>query len=79
VKVTGRLVGPGSAGGLDLAIAVNGNIEATAPAFKNEGTSAYIFSAFVPEPSLRAGANAVRVFAIEGAGSSPSLRPLGGT
>jgi hypothetical protein len=79
VNVTGQLVGPGSDGRLDLAIAVNGNIEATAPAFKNEGTSAYIFSAFVPEPSIRAGANTVQVFAIEGAGSKPSLRPLGGT
>ena len=79
VNVTGRLVGPGSGGRLDLAIAVNGTIQATAPAFKNEGTSAYIFSAFVPEPSLRAGANTVQVFAIEGAGSKPSLRLLGGT
>ena len=48
VKVTGRLVGPGSDSGLDLAIAVNGTIEATAPAFKNEGTSSYIFSALFP-------------------------------
>ena len=79
VKVTGRLVGPGSDSGLDLAIAVNGNIEATAPAFKNEGTSSYIFSALVPEPSLRAGANTVQVFAIESAGSSTSLRLLGAT
>ena len=79
MNVTGRLVGPGSDSGLDLAIAVNGNIEATAPAFKNEGTSSYIFSALVPEPSLRAGANTVKVFAIESAGSSTSLRLLGAT
>jgi hypothetical protein len=77
VKVTGRLVGPGSDGALDLAIAVNGRIEATAPAFRNEGTSAHIFSALVPEPSLRPGANTVQVFAIEGAGSNISLRLLG--
>ena len=58
VNVTGQLLGPGSDGPLDLAIAVNGTIEATAPAFKNEGTSTHIFSAFVPEPSLRAGVTA---------------------
>jgi hypothetical protein len=79
VKVSGRLVGPGSDGRLDLAIAVNGRIEATAPAFRKEGSAVHIFSSIVPEPSLRAGANTVQVFAIEGAGPAVSLRLLGAT
>lgn len=79
VKVTGRVTGPGSEGPLDLAIAVNGTIVATAPAFKKEGSASYIFSAFIPEASLVAGANTVQVFAIEGTGATTSLRPLGTT
>lgn len=79
VKVTGRLTGPGSTNPLDIAIAVNGTIEATASAFAPTQGASRIFSALVPETSLRAGANTVQLFAIEGSAGAPSLRPLGGT
>jgi hypothetical protein len=76
-KVSGRLTGPGSQGAVDLAVAVNGTIVATAPTLT--GRSGRIFSVMIPESSLLAGANAVHLFAIEGGGGAPSLRPLGGS
>ena len=77
VKVTGRLAGPGSGAPLDLAVAVNGTIAATAPAIA-QGQSPSVFTMIIPEGSLREGANTVQLFAIEG-GQTPALRPLGGT
>jgi hypothetical protein len=76
VKVTGRLAGSSSTAQLDLAIAVNGTIVATAPAFAPRQGGTRIFSALIPESSLRAGANTVQLFAIE---NGPALRPVGGT
>jgi hypothetical protein len=78
VKVTGRLTGPGSTEPVDLAVAVNGAIEATASAFPKATGASRIFSVFIPETSLRIGANTVQVFAIQG-GPTPALRLLGGT
>jgi hypothetical protein len=79
VKVSGGLSGPGSRDRLDLAVAVNGTIEATASAFPKTRGAARTFSVLLPETALREGANTVRVFAIEGGRRSPALRPLGGT
>ena len=79
VKVTGRLAGPGSRDPLDLAIAINGTIEATAPAIALNQSSSRLFTVMIPESSLREGANVVQLFAIEGGRDTPALRPLGGT
>ncbi len=79
VKVTGRLAGPGSSAPLDLAVAVNGLIQATAPAIALDQTSPRLFTMMIPEDSLREGANTVQLFAIEGGRDTPALRPLGAT
>ena len=79
VKVTGRLAGPGSGAPLNLAVAVNGTIEATAPAIALDPSSSRLFTVMIPESSLREGANTVQLFAIEGGRDTPALRPLGGT
>jgi hypothetical protein len=79
VKVTGRLTGPGSGDPLDLAVAVNGTIQATAPAFAVDGLSSRLFSVLIPESSLREGANTVQLFAIQGDRGTTALRRLGGT
>jgi hypothetical protein len=76
VKLTGTLAGTESTAPLDVAIAVNGTIVATAPAIAKRQGAARIFSVLIPESSLRAGANSVELFRIE---DGPALRPLGGT
>lgn len=76
VKLTGRLTGPGSGAPLDIAIAVNGTIEATASSFAVPRSSGPLFSTLIPETSLRQGANSVQLFAIQ---SGPSLSLIGGT
>jgi hypothetical protein len=56
----------------ELAVAVNGRIEATTRVYRNSGRPAY--AALVPPSSLRTGANTVTVFEILPGGG---LRPLG--
>jgi hypothetical protein len=77
VKVSGRLAGPGGQGPLDLAVAINGTIAATAPTLTPD-RSGRVFSVMIAESSLREGANTVQLFAIEGGSGAPALRPLGG-
>ena len=57
--------------GAELAIAVNGRVEATTRAYRDDGRSRY--AAIVPPAALRAGANAVSVLAVLPGGA---LRPL---
>ncbi len=66
----------GAATPLDIAIAVNGTIEATATSFAVAQSSGQLFSALIPEASLRQGVNAVQLFAIQ---SGPILSPIEGT
>jgi hypothetical protein len=65
----------GPAGGLrpdaELAVAVNGRVEATTRAYREDGRSLY--AALVPPSSLRDGANSVSVLAVLPGGE---LRPL---
>ena len=68
VKLMGRVTGRKR---LDLAVAVNGTIVATAPTLGLHG--AQLFSLLIPEESLHAGRNDVRFFAVE---RGPALRPL---
>jgi hypothetical protein len=77
VKITGRLTGPGNGAPLDIAIAVNGTIEATAPAFTVGGGPR--FSTLIPEGSLRQGRNTIQLFAIQAGAGSPALSLIGGT
>jgi len=74
VKVTGRLAGSERTAPLDLAIAVNGTIAATAPAIAPRDGATRIFTLLIPESSLHDGANTVELFAIE---NGRALRPLG--
>ena len=64
---------------LDLAVAVNGTIEATAPAIALDRKLHRLFTVIDSRSSLREGANTVQLFAIEGGPTAPALRPLGGT
>jgi Sulfatase len=73
--VAGSLAGAGSRQ-LDLAVGVNGKIEATTKTFTQEGQTR--FAAFVPEDSLHRGKNAVDVFAIVSGGAKPVLEELRG-
>jgi hypothetical protein len=71
--VEGRLTGRAAAG-QKLAIGVNGVIAATTQTFSQYGETR--FSALVPEEALRAGRNAVAVYAIRGTGGSLVLEEL---
>ena len=65
----------GRAGDLEpgtvLAVAINGRVQATTRAYRDEGRS--VFAALVPPSSLREGRNAVSVFEVLAGGG---LRPL---
>jgi predicted pyridoxine 5'-phosphate oxidase superfamily flavin-nucleotide-binding protein len=71
--VEGKVKGPVAADAA-LAIAVNGRVAATTRTFRAGGDVR--FSAFVPEPSLRPGANEVSVYAVAGTGAGVSLERL---
>jgi hypothetical protein len=72
VHVTGHLKGIPT--GRDLAIAVNGKIQATTVSFRTAVSSDVIFAAMVPESSFRKGRNRVEVLEIQPGGT---LRRLG--
>jgi hypothetical protein len=72
VRIFGE-VSSGSVGaGVELAVAVNGRIRALTRVFGPNQA----FRAFVPETSLRDGANEVEVFLVRGRGDSLSLAPI---
>jgi hypothetical protein len=73
LHVTGRISG-GRPDGRPLAIAVNGRIAATAVSFRPLGAKQLSISALIPETSLVAGRNDVRVYEIAG---QSTLRRLG--
>jgi Sulfatase len=77
LKVSGRLTGNGSRATIDVAIAINGTIAATAPTVAPHPNGEGVFSALVPRDALRNGNNALEVYAIErDPAGRPSLRPL---
>jgi hypothetical protein len=57
----------------DLAVAVNGRIEAVGRSFRLEGQPAEYFSLVLPETALRAGRNTVEVFQVRSGGGLISL------
>jgi hypothetical protein len=67
----------GNRGGVkrDVAVAVNGRVEATSRTFTLDGVPAETFTMTVPESSLRRGRNRIEVFAVRG-GRSPRLTLL---
>jgi len=71
--LTGNVTGTHSTQ-LDLAIAVNGTIRAVTRTYSELGSTK--FAALVPEDSLRAGANDVRIFAVVNAGARLVLEEL---
>ena len=71
----GRIDGDGP-GGRDIAVAVNGRIEAVGNTFHlAEGEKGELFAVMVPESSLRRGRNRIDVFEV---GANGSLKRLGG-
>ena len=75
-QVTGRVSGR-SRSNRDIAVSVNGRIEAVSRTFRLSGSSQEVFAVNVPEASLRPGRNQVLVFEVAKGGAS--LRLLGGS
>ncbi len=74
-QIVGRLDGGRPGVRRDLAVAVNGRVEAVARSFYLTGSGIESFAVNVPEVSVRTGRNRVRVFEVTGDGA---LRLLGG-
>jgi hypothetical protein len=60
-QVAGRILGSGPDRARDIAVAVNGRIEAVGRSFRLRGESVESYSVMVPEDSLREGRNSVEV------------------
>ena len=76
-QASGRLSGglPGQT--RDLALAVNGRIQAVGRSFRMQGDPAEYFSMTFPESRLRRGANRFELFEVTGPLNAESLAPLG--
>jgi hypothetical protein len=74
-RITGAVEGKGGERPLELAVAVNGRIEAVTQTFELDGTTR--FSALVPEAGLRDGANEVEIFSLSDDGGAMRLTRLG--
>ncbi len=74
--VSGRLSGVSRKSPAAVAVAINGQIAGTSPAFRTVRGGPLHYSALVPPTSLRAGANRVRLFAVSGSSKAPRLRAL---
>lgn len=73
-QVTGRVSGE-SKPGRDIAVAVNGRVEAVSRTFRLTGSNDEVFAVNVPETALRSGRNEVVVLEV---GPGNELRLLGG-
>jgi hypothetical protein len=65
-QVSGTITGPGTPGVRDLALAVNGRIEAVAPSFELAGSHNEQFDFIVPESAFHSGDNHVSVLTLRG-------------
>jgi hypothetical protein len=63
-QVAGRVIGSGPTSRRDLAVAVNGRIEAVGTTFHLVGEAVESYSVMVPEASMRDGRNLVEVFEV---------------
>ena len=68
-QIAGRIHGAGAQQERDLAIAVNGRIEAVGRSFHLKGQSVESYSVMVPEDALREGRNTVEVLEVTDEGS----------
>jgi hypothetical protein len=68
-QVAGRIRGSAPGRERDIAVAVNGRIEAVGRSFHLRGEAVESYSVMVPEDSLREGRNTVEVFEISGDGT----------
>jgi hypothetical protein len=68
-QIAGRIHGSGSARERDLAIAVNGRIEAVGRSFHLKGQRVESYSVMVPEDALREGRNTVEVLEVTDEGA----------
>ncbi len=67
-QIAGRINGSGSRAVRDVAVAVNGRIEAVGRSFHLRGENVESYSVMVPETSLREGRNSVEVLEVDGGG-----------
>jgi hypothetical protein len=72
-QIAGRINGSGPRGVRDIAVAVNGRIEAVGRSFHLRGENVESYSVMVPEASLREGRNTVEVLEVDGDGSMALL------
>jgi hypothetical protein len=63
-QIAGRVLGGEGSGGRELAVAVNGRIEAVGRTFQLVGEETESYSVMVPEASMRDGRNLVEVFEV---------------
>jgi hypothetical protein len=76
-RVTGRLRGSRPGALCDLAVAVNGRIEAVGRSFHLDGQATEFFSLIVPESALRRGRNEVELLEVRPAGRFVRLAAAG--
>jgi hypothetical protein len=76
-QIGGRITGGKRGAHRDVAVAVNGTVQAVGGSFYLQGSSAESFDVLVPETSLHAGRNDVRVFEVNARKRSIRLVPLG--
>jgi hypothetical protein len=72
-QIAGRIRGSGPATERDIAVAVNGRIEAVGRSFHLRGESVESYSVMVPEESLRDGRNRVEVLEVSDDGEMALL------
>jgi hypothetical protein len=72
-RVTGRLRGGPPGTTRDLAVAVNGRIQAVGRSFRLRGRRPEFFSLLVPESALRRGANGIRLLEVREGGELAGL------
>ena len=65
-RITGRLSGEDAAPGLDIAVVIDGRVEAVTRSYLFRGDPA--LSALVPEASLTAGVHEVEIFQVDASG-----------
>jgi hypothetical protein len=72
-RITGSLSGEAAAPGLDLAVSVDGRIEAVTRSYEFRGNT--VLSALVPEAVLTAGAHEVEIFQVDAGGRLLRIPP----
>jgi hypothetical protein len=72
-QVAGRIHGSGSGRERDIAVAVNGRIEAVGRSFHLRGERVESYSVMVPEESMREGRNRIEVLEVPGDGAMALL------